>query len=214
MRTPITTRLAAIALLVLPLIIDRIDAERDARKDRRDDELVNQYECEPPSTCTADFDGDGSQAKIEVQNYHPLRRCPYVILVTEGGKEILRLPYDHTDGTMRTHTAVNVESGAHRLVVYDKASRQNTVGVFGWDGRRMTEVAPSPIEKEILAAMAAHDDTGGWNERDWYDRHCGSYAYSFATRSWSPFWRSRSIGFAEHPPLLRNTRVRTRDACQ
>ena len=66
---------------------------------------------------------------------------------------------------MRTHTAVNVESGAHRLVVYDKASRQNTVGVFGWDGRRMTEVAPSPIEKEILAAMAAHDDTGGWNER-------------------------------------------------
>jgi hypothetical protein len=29
----------------------------------------------------------------------------------------------------------------------------------------MVEVSPSSKEQEILSAMAAHDDTGGWNDR-------------------------------------------------
>lgn len=157
-----TTKVAAATLLILPLIIVRIESERDARRDRRHDELVKLYECEPPGNCVADFDRDGSPAKFEVQGL----LGDWTMIVREGEIEVLRLPYDHTDGTFRTHIAIKRDSNADRLIVYDKASRrQHTVAVFGWDGRSMSQVVASPLENEILVAMAANDDTGGWNER-------------------------------------------------
>lgn len=37
--------------------------------------------------------------------------------------------------------------------------------VAGYNGRRLIGIAPTSLDREILDAMAAHDDAGGWIER-------------------------------------------------
>src|SRR5258705_4427655 len=157
--------LMILALLVtVPLLLDPWHSAKQARQDYRDDELEKQFECEPPAKCVADFDGDGISDKVSVQP-NSAERFDLGLVVSINGREVLRLPYDHTDNTLRTHTTVRRENSKHRLLVYDKASRKETVGAFGWDGSKMLEVVPTFLDREILTALAAHDDTGGWNER-------------------------------------------------
>jgi len=157
--------LMILALLVaVPVLLDQWYSAKQARQDSRDDELEKQFECEPPEKCLADFDGDGTSDKVSVQP-NSAERFDLGLVVSVNGGEVLRLPYDHTDNTLRTHTAVRREDGTYRLLVYDKASRKETVAAFGWDGSKMLEVVPTALDREILTAMGAHDDTGGWNER-------------------------------------------------
>jgi len=160
-----TLLVVAAFLIGAPLLLDQWYVAKQQRRDLRDDELVRQYECEPPEECVADFDGDGTLSRITVEQINPAERFDLWLKVYENGRELLRLPYDHTDNTLRTHTAIHNEAGKSRLLVYDKVSRTDTVAVFAWDGNRLAEVPPSSLEQEILSAMAAYDDTGGWNER-------------------------------------------------
>jgi hypothetical protein len=160
-----STLIIVIAFFVgVPLLIDWWIAERHWRKDKRDDELVREYECNPPEKCVADFNGDGIPDRVDVAAGGG--RFYGWLVAYAGEKEILRLPYDSTDGTLRTHTAIRNESGKSRLMVYDGAShRPSLKAVFAWNGENLMEVSPTDLEREILNAMAAHDDTGGWNER-------------------------------------------------
>jgi hypothetical protein len=145
-------------LILVPPFIDYWYSGAQTRRDRRDDELVRQYECEPLDKCVADFNGDAVADRIIVE------RRDFV--VTDGSTEMLRLPYDHTDNTLRTHLAITEASGRSRLLIYDGASHwPNLRAVFAWNGANLGETHPSDLEREVLSAMAAHDDTGGWNER-------------------------------------------------
>ena len=161
-----SSRLIPLAALLVqvPLLVDPWLAERDRLRDLRDDELVRVYECMPPRDCVADFDGDGSPDRLDIVAGGG--RAFGLLVAFSGGREVLRLPYDYTDGTLRTHTAIRGEWGRSRLLVYDGASHSPPLrAAFAWDGRNLAESPASELDNEILAAMAAHDDTGGWNER-------------------------------------------------
>ena len=161
-----TRWLIALAVLInAPLLVDRWLAERERRQDARDDELVRQYECRPSLRCAADFDGDGAEDILDVMSDGD--GAPARLVVLSRGREILSLPYDHTDNTLRTHVALRREAGKPRLLVYDGVSyRPPLKSALSWDGERMVEEFPaSGLDREILDAMAAHDDTGGWHER-------------------------------------------------
>jgi len=150
-------------MAIAPLIFDRIVSERQRQQDARDDELVKEYECYPLDSCAADFNGDGLPARFEGAKTYAVTG---EIKVIEGKKEVLRLAYDHTDNTLRTHTAVHRENDKARLLIYDGASHKPPLrAAYEWNGEKLVEVKPAGVEEEILSAMAAHDDTGGWNDR-------------------------------------------------
>lgn len=150
-------------LAIVPLSLDRIISEQQRQQDARDDELVKEYECYPLDACAADFNGDGLPAQYEVAKTYAVGGD---LIVIDGEKEVLRLAYDHTDNTLRTHTAIHRETDKPRLLVYDGASHKPALrAAYEWNGEKLVEVKPSGIEEEILFAMATHDDTGGWNER-------------------------------------------------
>jgi hypothetical protein len=145
-------------LLVMPALADYLYSRAQTRKDARDDELVQRYECEPPDKCVADFNGDGVAESLILGDGE------FVVKVT--GREVLRMPYDHTDGTFRTHFAITNTGGKSRLLLYDGVTHRPPLSAaFGWDGGSLVNTSPSDIEREILSAMTAHDDSGGWNER-------------------------------------------------
>ena len=147
----------------MPLLIDRWIVHRDNLKYAREDELVARFECEPPTKCIVDFNSDAVPAQFEVVLGGAVSGS---LLVFDSGREILRLPYDHNDGTLRTHTAIRNESDQPRLLIYDGASQQPPhSGAYTWNGDKLVLVSPTPIDREIISAMAGHDDSGGWNER-------------------------------------------------
>ncbi|MBK8812713.1 MAG: hypothetical protein IPN69_18550 [Acidobacteria bacterium] len=162
----VLTAIIVLLLIGVPILINRWISESARRQDARDDELVAKYECEPPTKCVADFNGDGIADRLDVIQTDPANRSERWLVALSDERELLRLPYDHTDNTLRTHTAVVNDVGKSSLLVYDGASyRPALKAAFVWKGEKMVEVTPSSQEREILSAMAAHDDTGGWNDR-------------------------------------------------
>jgi hypothetical protein len=156
-----------LALIGLPVLIVRRFTETTRQQDARDDELEAKYECAPPTSCNGDFTRDGVRDEVVVLTSNFTRT--YLTVVSQG-HEILRLPYDHIDGSLRTHTAVVSSGNASRLLIYDGASYSTPLrAAFDWNGERMVEVPASAFENEIINAMAAHDDSGGWNERVFRD---------------------------------------------
>ncbi len=124
-----------VGFLIVPLVIDRWIAHRDNLRYAREDELVARFECEPPTKCIVDFNSDVVPAQFEVALTEAVSGS---LVVLDGGREILRLPYDHTDGTLRTHTAVTNESGQPRLLIYDGASQQPPhSGAYAWNGDKL-----------------------------------------------------------------------------
>ncbi|HLA11141.1 MAG TPA: hypothetical protein VJ023_11170 [Pyrinomonadaceae bacterium] len=172
----LSTLLIVLALLILaPLLLDYFYYRAQERQEQRDDELVARYECEPPTKCVGDFDGDGISDRIVVADRD--------FVVTDGAREMLRLPYDHSDNTLRTHFAITDPSAKSRLLIYDGASHKPSLrAAFAWDGARLAEAQPSHLEREIISAMARHDDTGGWNERAFRPllREAQLFVYYFA----------------------------------
>jgi hypothetical protein len=147
----------------VPLLIDRWIAHRDNLKYAREDELVARFECEPPTKCLVDFNSDAVPAQFEVALAGAVSGS---LLVHDGGREILRLPYDHTDGTLRTHTSIRNESDQPRLLIYDGASQQPPHSeAYAWNGEKLILVSPTALDREIISAMAGHDDSRGWNDR-------------------------------------------------
>ena len=164
MRTNQVTLISTIALLgIAPILIDRMVSAKQRHQDARDDELVKEYECYPLNDCVVDFNRDGIPARFEVVKTHAVGGD---LVVVDADKEILRLAYDHTDNTLRTHLAIHTENSESRLLVYDGVSHQTALkAAYRWNGETLVEAKLSGIEQEIVSAMATHDDTGGWNER-------------------------------------------------
>lgn len=155
-------------LIALPWPVDYWRARGEVRKDRRNEELFRLYDCGYYKPCAADFDGDGVAARFDNV---PCEGSHYgCLVVNEGGREALRLPYNRTDNTFRTHLAVRERDGATRLLVYDGVGpRPPRRLVFAWGGGRLYEAGPDALELEILDAMAAYDDTGTLDERIFRD---------------------------------------------
>ncbi|HVF27423.1 MAG TPA: hypothetical protein VM943_04210 [Pyrinomonadaceae bacterium] len=157
----------AIVLLSLAMIFIGIPVLADrwlAAQYERHDELVKLVECYP-FPCAADFNGNGTLDQLGVVQKNPTDRFDWWLTVADGEHELISVPYDGTDGTFRTHAAIYKPAQAEvpHLLIYDGASRQRIKAAFAWDGGKMSEIQPSDLEHEIISAMAARDDTGGWN---------------------------------------------------
>lgn len=146
--------------IVAPLLVDTWISERD----RYYQQLRDAYEC-IASNCQGDFDGDGSEGSIVVQEETP-KSFLYQMILIDGGRELIRLPYQYSDDTLRTHTAIRTESGKARFLVFDAITHAPPLRTaLVWDGREMSQANPSEIDNDILAAMAAHEDSGTF--RNW-----------------------------------------------
>jgi len=153
--------LALLLLAIAPLFVYRwISA-----KDWKDDELVRRYECLEGRSCSADFDGDGFAGKVLIE----WRKDSSVagdqwLMASDGGKELLRLPFWYADNTLRSHAAIRNEDGKSRLLIFWGAMREpkNGTSVYAWSDQRMVESIPMAADREVLSAMAARDDSGGF----------------------------------------------------
>ena len=123
--------------------------------------LLNEHECQR-NVCEADFDGDGVQGSLSVDKNMPAEDFDSWLVVTDSGKELLREPRRSIDNTLRTHAGIVSSPGGARLIIYDHIfdHKPPRSSVFAYDGRRMARVTPSEGDLEILAAMAARDETG------------------------------------------------------
>lgn len=156
-----------LVLIIIPLPISLWAIGKDFRYSR----LVSNYEVQSPGG-KADFDGDGIVGDIVfvrvsdelTNNSGRLRNFAFVV-IKDRGEELMRFPYRHLDGTRRTHVAVIRDSGRARLLIYDGLNLEGRPpnGVFAWNGVAFMPVLASQADREILNAMAARDDTGGWN---------------------------------------------------
>ena len=160
-------------LVALPWPVDYWRTRGAERKDRRNEELLSLYDCGYHKACAADFDRDGVAARFEVVPCEASgHRC---LVVSDGGREVLRLPHYGIDNTLRTHLAVHEANGVARLLVYDGVDRREPLRtVFAWGDGKLVEGVPGEIEREILDAMAAYDDTGTMNERIFRDVQRGA----------------------------------------
>lgn len=160
-----------VVLVALPWPIDYWQQAVARRQHARDHELFRRYDCGyyAVTPCpAADFDGDGIPAELRIKTAATLARGN--LSVVDGGREILRIPHANIDNTFRTHKAVSFATGPPRLVVYDGTSYQpKLAAVYAFDGSRLSEVEPTPLEEEILRAMAAYDDSGTLNARVFAD---------------------------------------------
>jgi hypothetical protein len=160
-------RTICLILIIIPLPISLWAIGKDFRYSR----LVSNYELQSPGG-NADFDGDGVVGDIVfvrvsdelTNNSGRLRNFAFVV-IKDHGRELMSFPYRHLDGTRRTHVAVNRASERARLLIYDGLDPVGRPpnGVFAWNGDALMPVLASPSDREILNAMAARDDTGGWN---------------------------------------------------
>jgi hypothetical protein len=150
----------ALLLVVGPLLIWQWVSARDTHFD----ELVNQYECHGEK-CEADFNGDGIAGYVERMMDDTAVPSNRLLVVVDNNRELLRLPYTYIDGTFRTHVAIRNDSGKARLLIFDATdnTKPRVKAVYAWDGQKMVQVPPRDIDGEILAAMAARDDAGSWN---------------------------------------------------
>jgi len=119
-----------------------------------------------PMPQALDVDGDGAAGTVSiVQTDAP--NSSRQLVVEDGGRRLLTLPYSHTDGTFRTHIAARRDTIPMRLVVYDGArGPQNVVrDAYAWNGHALVRDAPDTQDARLLTAMAAFDDTGTFH--DW-----------------------------------------------
>lgn len=150
----------ALLLVVAPLVIHQLISAEDTHFD----ELVNQYECHGEK-CEADFNGDGIAGYVEQTMDDAAAPSNRLLVVVDNNQELLRLPYRYIDGTSRTHVAIRNDSGKARLLIFDGTddTKGRVKTVYAWNGEKMTSASPRDIDNEILAAMAARDDAGSWN---------------------------------------------------
>ena len=133
-----------------------------SRKDKSYDELIQRYECNP-GVCEADFNGDESPERVE-RVKRSSTSIEEVLVVKDGDREILSVPYEYVDGTLKTHVAIRrAEAGDATLLVFDGTrGGEPQRNAFRWNGRQLVEVTPSPEDIRILTAMAARDNAGTW----------------------------------------------------
>lgn len=134
------------------------------------DKIAAKYECYPVETCLADFNNDGNQdliTRLDNRKYGKYESRFVVYLKTdEGLKEILNLEYVAVDGSFRTHAAINKENEKAHLIIYDTV---NPHQYFVWNGEKLIPTLPTLTDMEIRKAMSLNDDTGGFDDKIFFD---------------------------------------------
>ncbi len=102
-------------------------------KDRRYDDLVSMAECYP-FPCTADFNLNGTLDRLEVVRKNPADWQDSWLVITDGEREIFKLPYINMDNSLKTHVAIHKVEDTPRLLVYDGVNAKRIKSVFEWDG--------------------------------------------------------------------------------
>jgi hypothetical protein len=153
--------LVFLLLAIAPLFVYRLISAMD----KKYDDLVRRYECSEGRPCSADFDGDGiaGEVVIEWRKESSVAGDQWLI-VSDDGKELLRLPFWYADGTLRSHAAIRNEGGKSRLLIFWGAMREPKSGtsVYIWSGEKIVETASTAADREVLSAMEARDDSGGF----------------------------------------------------
>ncbi|MDD5302463.1 MAG: hypothetical protein PHS14_05070 [Elusimicrobia bacterium] len=100
----------------------------------------------------ADFNGDGRKETI--------RKWPeHGIVVEDGARELLRLPYHHTDGSFKTHLALIAEEGAApRLLLYDDMEGDGARQVYVWNGTALSTAAANRLDTAVLYGLGIGED--------------------------------------------------------
>ena len=159
-RRPLVMLALAAVLLGVPFVADRWLAARDARHA----ELLKMYECRGRAlVCAADFNRNGTRDRLGVDPPNPSYMAERWLTVSDGERELLRVPYYYLDNTFRTHSAIYQPPAAEapRLLIFNGWGTPPVKAVFAWDGETMREVAATSVEREILSALATRDETGG-----------------------------------------------------
>jgi hypothetical protein len=152
----------AVILIGLPLLADRWLAAKSARYD----ELIRLAECYPDSPCAADFNGNGTLDRLALVQKNPDDRFDWWLTIVDDEDELFAIPYTGIDGSFRTHAAIHKpaqEVIAH-LLIYDGGKMPHIRSTYAWDGKRMREIEASPLERDIISAMASRDDTGTFHQ--------------------------------------------------
>ena len=148
-------------ILMLVIGVSILVTQKYTTEDNRYDELVKTYECYP-WPCIGDFNGDGKADYLTTVRTGA-QHSPWSLVVFDSERELFRREYTSIDGTLRTHAAIRITADGACLLIFDGTSGQHENEVYMWNGERMAAIAPTPLDREILAAMAARDDTGGWH---------------------------------------------------
>lgn len=145
------------------------------------DRLSRKYECDPVDKCSFDLNSDGAFDRIEI-SIEPTHDDPYYarlkLYVSEGiAQPDLNIEKVHVDGTFRTHLAYLEENGIKKIVVYDTV---NPVQFFYWDGSKLSPSSqPSELERRVREAMTLGDDTGGFNQRIFFELSLAAFCFAY-----------------------------------
>ena len=153
--------LTLLLLAIAPLLVYRWVST----KDKKYGDLVRRYECSEGRACVADFDGDGIAGEVVIKRRKDSSATDNQWLITsDGGKELLRLPFWYADNTLRSHAAVRNEGGRARLLIFWGAMREpnNRTSVYTWSGEGVVETSIIAADREVLSAMESRDDSGGF----------------------------------------------------
>jgi hypothetical protein len=119
--------------------------------------LRKRYECLPSAPCAGDFDGDGLNGYIKIDQTSQDDRW---LVVFDSNRELLRIPYTSVDDSLRTHMALRDDALPARLLIFDRSLQ-----AYAMDGAVLAPVPPDAVDREILAALAAQDERGGFDYR-------------------------------------------------
>jgi hypothetical protein len=148
---------ALVVLAVIPILLQICLS----KKNKSYDQLIYRYECYPVA-CEADFNSDGQLEQVE-RVRRSLTSIDELLVVKDKDYELLSIPYEYVDGSLRTHVAIRTETGNSTLLVFDGTrGGEPQRKAFRWNGRQLVEVTPSPADLRILTALAARDNAGTW----------------------------------------------------
>lgn len=126
----------------------------------------------------ADFNGDGKKETLRKTSDHG-------IVVEDGPRELLRLPYHHTDGSFRTRIALIAEDGfPPRLLQYDDAEGEGARQVFAWNGSALAPAAASRLDKEVLRGLEIGEDRFALRDFGIFALTAGLLPYYFVLALW------------------------------
>ena len=145
-------------------------------KQTRGADPPDALKCISTTRCTADLNEDGIVGIIEVVplagSFYPDNRG---LLVIEGNKELLWLPFHHSDIPFRysdaeasTRIAVMQDSYGTRLLVSDVSCPDLHEAVFEWNGVQLVKLRPTEAERGALSFMSSMSDFEDYANADRY----------------------------------------------
>ena len=158
------TAIVVILLIGAPLLGERL-SNRHARRGQtgvveqtRFNSPTDALTCISTTRCTADLDGNGVAGSIEVVpldgSFYPHNRG---LLIVEGNKELLWLPFHHSRDAAPTRIAVIRDSYGTRLVVSDVSSSELSEATFEWNGTQLVKSMSTEAERAALYSVSNLD---------------------------------------------------------